>query len=82
MLSCFVNMSYYKHLMLLRDERGIILEQQLWWAGLHLGTLDRPLYRAGTEVQLINSQGWGGQVSTGVTLRGPQRRGRDATAGS
>lgn len=49
MLSGFVNMSYYDHLKLLRKERGIILEQQLWWAGLHLEKLDRPLGRAGTE---------------------------------
>lgn len=30
-------MSYYDHLMLLRDAQAIILEQQLWWADLHLG---------------------------------------------
>jgi hypothetical protein len=47
MLSCFVNMSYYNHLMLLRKRARDNFRKQLWWAGLHLGKLDRPLCRAG-----------------------------------
>lgn len=49
MCCCFVNMSYYDHLMLLRDAQAIILEQQLWWADLHLGKRDLPLSGARTK---------------------------------
>lgn len=64
MLSCFVNMSYYNHLMLLRDERGIILESGSCGPASIWGSWTAP----STELALINSQGWGGRGSTGVTL--------------
>lgn len=48
--------------------------KQLWWAGLRLGEAGPPPLQSRQKVQLINSQGWGGQVFAGVTLRGPQPR--------
>lgn len=72
MLSCFVNMSYYNHLMLLRNERGIILESSSGGLASIWGSWNAPSAELAQKVQLINSQGWGGQVFTEATIRGPQ----------
>lgn len=70
---CFVNMSYYDHLMFWRDAQGIILEQQFWWADLHLGKQGLPaLCELAQSIHLINAPRMGeGKASMGASIGGP-----------